>query len=299
MNYRELGNTGLKVSELGMGCWALGGDSYGSVEEKDALAALETAWEGGVNFFDTADMYGLGRSEKIVGQFLKGKPRERILIASKAGHDFYRAGGIKKNFEPAYLRLACEKSLGRLGVDSIDLYQLHSATVEALEHGEAIGEFVKLRDEGKIRAIGVTVWSEEEALAALRDPRIQSIQLIVNLIDRRMVPKVLPSARAQKIGILAREPLAKGLLSGKYGPDSHFPERDHRQGWSREKLQADLAKVREVQEQYKALALPLKTLALRYVIGIPGVTTVIPGAKSAGQFRDHLAAISQGPIEGH
>src|SRR3989338_6154403 len=132
MNFRELGRTGLRVSEIGFGAWAIGGSGYGITKDEESLDALEAAWEHGVNFFDTADTYGHGHSEELLAKFLKTKPRQDFVLATKGGWDFYH-GGSKKNFDPAYIRFACEQSLKRLGLETIDLYQLHNPSRELIE----------------------------------------------------------------------------------------------------------------------------------------------------------------------
>src|SRR3989338_4297843 len=156
MKYRVLGKTGLKISEIGFGCWAIGGTSYGPTKDEDSLQALETAWERGVNFYDTADTYGHGHSEELLAKFLKGKPRDKVIIASKAGWDFYH-GGSRKNFDSDYLRFACDESLKRLGVDTIDLYQLHNPSLELIKEGRVVNVLEELKRAGKIRFIGISI----------------------------------------------------------------------------------------------------------------------------------------------
>src|SRR3989338_1409237 len=183
MKYRILGRTGLKVSEMGFGAWAIGGTSYGPTRDEDSLEALETAWGHGVNFFDTADTYGHGHSEELIGRFLKGK-RDEAVIATKAGWDFYH-GGSRQNFDPDYLRFACGESLRRLQTDRIDLYQLHNPKLEALERGTLFQVLDELKKEGKIRFYGVSVHTPSEALAVIRSGKADTLQLIFNLIDQR------------------------------------------------------------------------------------------------------------------
>ena len=182
MKYRQLGRTGLKVSEVSFGCWAIGGSGYGVTRDDESLEALETAFRHGVNFFDTADTYGHGHSEELLSQFIQGKPRGEFLIASKAGWDFYH-GGSKKNFDPEYIRFACEKSLSRLSVDAIDVYQLHNPSLELIKNGESIRVLENLKKEGKIRFIGISVHSEEEALEAMADGRVDTLQVAFNISD--------------------------------------------------------------------------------------------------------------------
>ncbi len=313
MRTRRLGKTGLEVSEIGFGCWAIGGNAYGKVDDRESLEALETAWSGGVNFFDTADTYGEGHSESLLAEFLKGKPRDQVLIATKAGWDFYpedlkqrRAiadsesrnfAGHRKNFDGDYLRFACEQSLNRLGVDHIDLYQLHNPTLEQIRSGDPVSTLETLKREGKIRAIGISVHREEEALAAMEDPRVESLQVIFNVLDQRMAERVFAESEKKNVGVIAREPLASGLLTGKYPPGHEFPKTDHRRRWSPEKREWDWQKIQVIRH---VLGNPLVTgdpgraaqAALEFVLSFPAIASVIPGAKTKTQALNHQGAVS-------
>ncbi len=289
MKYRELGRTGLEVSEIGLGCWAIGGDAYGPTSDKASLEALETAWDRGVNFFDTADTYGKGHSETLVGNFLKGKPKDRVIVATKAGWDFYSTP-VRKCFEAGYLRLACEKSLKRLGVEAIDLFQLHNPPLEFIEKGEALGLFEKLKREGKIRFAGYSVHRTEEALAALRFPEVETLQIIFNLLDQRMAAEVFEKASEAKTALIAREPLACGLLTGKYGAGHEFPKGDHRRRWTAEKQALDLKKIELVKEVLGPEKVPLPQTALEFVLAHEALSVVIPGAKTREQVLENLRA---------
>ena len=315
MKERSLGNTGLKISEIGFGCWAIGGNSYGNVRDEESLEALETAWAAGVNFYDTADTYGEGHSEILMGKFLKGKPRDKVFVATKAGWDFYPAdkkpspfaadlsgkinhAGHHKNFDPAYLRFACEQSLKRLGIGTIDLYQLHNPSLEQIQKGDTVGVLEGLKREGKIRSIGISVHTEAEALAALKDPRIEVLQVIFNLLDQRMKEKVFPEAQRKQVGILAREPLASGLLTGKYAPAHEFPKNDHRRRWVAEKREIDWKKIRRVQEVLKNKDISLPQAALEYNLAFEAVSSVIPGAKTPAQVVANLKASAEPCADG-
>ena len=279
MNLRTLGRTNLQVSEIGFGCWAIGGTSYGPTQDEDSLQALEAAWKNGVNFYDTADTYGHGHSEELIARFLKNKPRDQAFIAGKAGWDFYH-GASRKNFDLEYLRFACEESLKRLQVESLDLYQLHNPSLELIEKGEVVGVLEALKKEGKIRFIGISIHSEAEALAALRDPRVESLQLVFNLIDQRMSERVFSEAQARQAGLIVREPLACGLLTGKYKPGHEFVKTDHRRRWTSEKLEMDLKKVETLRSVLATERLRLPQAALEYVLDFEAVSSVIPGAKT-------------------
>ena len=288
MNYRRFGRSGLRTSEVGFGCWAIGGSAYGPTRDEESLDALEAAWENGVNFFDTADTYGHGHSEELLAKFLKGKPRDQIFIASKCGWDFYH-GGSRKNFDPEYIRFACDESLKRLNVERIDLYQLHNPRVEGIRDGVPVGVLEDLKRKGKIRFLGVSIHTEEEALAALADERVDALQLVFNLLETQMAERVFPAARQKKVGVIVREPLACGLLTGKYRPDHQFRKDDHRRRWTREAFQTHLEKVERIKKQIGS-AVPLVQSALEYVLGFDAVSTVIPGAKTRAQVLENVRA---------
>lgn len=288
MNYRTLGRTGQSVSEIGFGAWAIGGMSYGTTRDEESLQALETAWEHGVTFFDTADTYGEGHSEALIGRFLKGK-RERAFVATKAGWDFYH-GGSRKNFAPDYLRFACGESLKRLETDRIDLYQLHNPRLEEIESGEIFKVLDELKAAGKIRFYGVSVHTPREALAVIRSGKADTIQLIFNPIDQRPVAEVFPEAERAKVGIIAREPLACGLLTGKYVPGSRFPKNDHRNRWPKEKLETDFRKIERLKSALKNPGDSLVQETLEFILSFETVSTVIPGAKTKDQVLEQVAA---------
>ncbi|HTL47339.1 MAG TPA: aldo/keto reductase [Verrucomicrobiae bacterium] len=294
MKYRKLGKTQLEVSEVGFGSWAIGGQGYGATVDDESMAALETAWEHGVNFFDTADTYGDGHSEKLIARFLKSKPRDKVIVASKAGWDFYHEP-VRKNFTPEHIRFACEQSLKRLEVDAIDVHQLHNPCLDEIAKGEAVGELDKLRKEGKIRFIGISVHREDEALAALKDPRVDTVQLIFNLIDQRMAENVFDKAKAANVGIIAREPLACGYLTGKYGPSHEFAKGDHRRRWHKDKLEIDTQKIEKLKSILATRRLSLVRAALEFVLDFDAVSTVIPGAKRREQVLENLLA-SEDPM---
>lgn len=283
------------LPEMGMGCWAIGGQGYGPVSEEDALATLEAAWNRGVRFFDTADVYGDGQSERLIARFLRGRSRDEAVIATKVGWDFYPSagsgqakGGHRKNFEPDYLRFACEESLKRLETDYIDLYQLHNPSAEEVRSGEIFQTLTKLKEQGKIGHIGVSVHREEEAMSALKNSRIESLQLIFNMLDQRMSKNVFDAAKAKGVGILAREPLACGLLTGKYSAEAVFPKGDHRRRYSAEKMKSDIQKT----EKIKAIIgeKQLSVTALAFVLAHEAVSCVIPGAKTPEQIKSNLKA---------
>lgn len=289
MKERCLGRTGLRVSEIGLGGWPMGGRSYGPVRDADSLEALETAWDSGVNFFDTADVYGEGHGEELLGGFLKKKLRDRAVVATKGGWDFYQ-GAHKKNFGRDYLRSACEKSLKRLSVETIDLYQLHNPPLKALREEGALDILEILKREGKIRFIGVSVHTEAEALAALEDSRIHAIQVAFNLLDQRMAGNFFSMAGEKNAGVIVREPLASGILSGNYLPSHEFSKDDHRRRWLPEKRKADWQKVECLRKTLSNKKIALAQAALEFSLASDAVSTVIPGAKTRAQVLENVQA---------
>lgn len=294
MKYRKLGRTKLKVSEIGFGCWAIGGSGYGPTSDEQSLEALETAFARGINFFDTADTYGHGHSEELIAQFLKGKTRSQIVIASKVGWDFYQ-GGNRKNFSTDYIPFACEQTLKRLGIEVLDLYQLHNPSLEVIKNGEVISSLEKLKQEGKIRFIGVSVHTEEEALECIKDGRIDALQVLFNLLDQRMAGRVFEEAKKNNIGVVIREPLACGLLTGKYQADHVFAKDDHRRRWTPEKLRLDLEKINMIKTILTTRRLSLSRAALEYTLEFEEVSSVIPGAKTKEQVVENIQA-SDNPL---
>ena len=289
MKYRRLGKTGLQVSEIGFGGWAIGGTSYGPTKDEESLDALETAWEAGVNFYDTADTYGHGHSETLLAKFLKGKPKDKIFVATKAGWDFYH-GGSRKNFEPDYIRFACDESLKRLGIDTIDLYQLHNPSLEMIQSGRLADVLETLKKEGKIRFIGISIHKESEAIAAMEDKRVDTLQLVFNLIDQRMASRVFPEAVKKKVGLIVREPLACGILANKHKRNHTFLKTDHRRRWTREKLELDLKKIEKLKTILATERMSLAKAALEYALDFEEVSTVIPGAKTRAQAFENASA---------
>lgn len=288
MKYRRLGRTGFRVSEVGFGAWAIGGDSYGPTQDEVSLDALAAAWEHGVNFFDTADIYGRGHSETLLGGFLKDK-RDQAVLATKVGWDFSH-GGVRKNFAGEYIRSACEESLKRLGTDRIDLYQLHNPTLEQIVAGEIFQVLDELKASGKIRSYGVSIYVPREAKAVLASGKADALQLIFNLLDQRQADEIFREAKEKNIGIIAREPLACGLLTGKYTAESRFPKNDHRNRWPAERLAQDLQKLARLQSVLANSRLSLVRAALEFVLGFEEVSTVIPGAKRRSQVLENVLA---------
>lgn len=297
MNYRPLGRTGWKISEISFGAWAIGG-AWGNVDDQESLAALHAALDGGVNFFDTADVYGDGHSERLLAK-LKKERKEKFYIATKAGRRLPMqtvAGYNRKN-----LTAWVNRSLKNLNTDTIDLLQLHCPHPEVFYRPEVFGILDDLVKAGKLRHYGVSVEKVEEALKAIEFPNVQSVQIIFNIFRQRPAELFFAEAQRRKVGILARVPLASGLLSGKISRDSKFAKDDHRnfnrhgeafdrgETFSGVDFETGLRAV----GQLKQLVPPgatLAQLALRWILESPAVTCAIPGAKRPTQVTENIAA---------
>jgi aryl-alcohol dehydrogenase-like predicted oxidoreductase len=313
MEQRVLGKTGTEVSVVGLGTWQLGAD-WGSVSEADAIAVLDVAAESGVTFFDTADVYGDGRSEAIIGRFLAGNPGLGITVATKMGR---RVEQVPENYTLANFRAWTDRSRANLGVDRLDLVQMHCPPTPVYSSGAVYDALDTLVAEERIAAYGVSVETCDEALTAITHPGVATVQIILNAFRRKPLDEVLPAAAAAGRGIIVRVPLASGLLSGRYSLDTRFPADDHR-SYNRHGEAFDVgetfsgvdyeAGVRAAAEFAAIVAEPgafgtepdqapaTAQAALRWVIQQPGVTTVIPGARNPGQARLNAAAADLPPL---
>ncbi len=296
MEQRPLGRTGADVSVVGLGTWQLGGD-WGDVDDDTAEGVLEAALDAGVTLLDTADVYGDGRSEQRIRKALAPRP-DRPFVATKAGRraDPFTA----EQYTPANLRAWIDRSRRNLGVDTLDLVQLHCPPPAVYSDQQVYDTLDDLVDTGAIAAYGVSVETVAEGLAALQHPGVATIQVILNVFRRKPLEELLPAAARAGVGILARVPLASGLLTGTYDESTTFPPDDHR-NYNRQGVAFDVgetfagvpfevgvAAAREVREI--AGDTPTAAFALRWVIDQPGVTTVIPGARSVEQVRGNVAA---------
>lgn len=297
MQYRNLGRTGWKVSEISFGCWAIGG-TWGPVEDTESLAALNRAIELGVNFFDTADVYGDGHSECLLAK-LRREHGENIHIATKAGRRLnpHTPEGYNRKNLTAFV----ERSISNLGTDALDLLQLHCPPVQVYYMPEVFGVLDDLVKAGKIRYYGVSVEKVEEALKAIEFPNVQTVQIIFNMFRQRPAELFFEQARKRKVGILARVPLASGMLTGKLKPDTAFAPDDHRafnregqafdkgETFSGVNYKTGLAAV----EQLKAICpvgMTMSQFALRWILMFDAVTCAIPGAKRPSQVEQNCAA---------
>ncbi|MFF2092469.1 aldo/keto reductase [Paenibacillus sp. NPDC058174] len=298
MQYRKLGSSDLLVSEISFGTWAIGG-SWGSVDDKQSLLALEAAMEAGVNLFDTADVYGGGHSERLLAQATKGREDE-IHIATK----FCRAGDIHdpSTYSEESVRSYCEASLKRLERERLDLYQIHCPPLQILQDGRVFGVLDKLVEEGKVRHYGVSVESVEEGLFCLEQPNVRALQVIVNIFRQKPLEQLLDEAHRRGVAILVRLPLASGLLTGKFTPQTTFEADDHRRfNENGEQFNVGetfaglgFAKGVELAGQLGWIAEGrgnMTRASLRWLLDHEAVTCVIPGFRNVSQVQDNLAAL--------
>jgi aryl-alcohol dehydrogenase-like predicted oxidoreductase len=304
MHVRRFGNDGTLVSEVGLGCWQLGGSDWGAISEEDALATLRASAESGVNILDTADVYGLGRSETLVGKFLK-EWREPVFVATKLGR-FPDPGGAG-NITREAVRRHTEASLRRLGVDCLDLTQLHCIPTEAMRQGEVFQWMRELQDEGKIGRFGASVESMEEALICMEQPDLASLQIIFNIFRQKPIATIFERAKAQGVGLIVRLPLASGLLAGKFTAETQFEPNDHR-NYNRDgqafnvgetfaglPFQTGVA-LADALKPMVPEGLTMTQMALRWCLDFDAVTTIIPGAKSPQMARDNAAVTELTPL---
>ncbi len=297
MHYRALGRTGWNVSDISFGAWAIGG-AWGSVDDHESRAALDQAIECGVNFIDTADVYGMGRSERLIAQ-LKRDHKEEIVVATKAGRRLspHTADGYNEKNLTGFI----EDSLRNLATDCLDLVQLHCPPTDVYYRPELFGFLDRMTQAGKIRYYGVSVERVEEALKAIEYPNVQSVQIIFNCFRQRPAELFFKEAARKRVGILARVPLASGMLTGKLTRDSQFAADDHR-NFNRHGEQFDVgetfsgvdydASLEAVEELRKVLpkGVAMAQFALRWILMFDAVTCAIPGAKRPGQVVENCSA---------
>ena len=303
MQTRTLGRTGRTVSVIGLGTWQLGAD-WGEVSESDALDVLAASVDAGVTMFDTADVYGDGRSERLIGRFLAGDPGHGITVATKMGR---RVQQREENYTLANFRAWTDRSRQNLGVDTLDLVQLHCPPSHVFASDAVFDALDTLVDEGAIANYGVSVETCEQALAAIARPGTASVQIIFNAFRLKPLDAVLPAAAEAGVGIIARVPLASGLLSGKYTAETTFAENDHRtfnrhgeafdagETFSGVDFEAGVAAAREFAALVPASLTPAQA-ALGWVAQQHGISTVIPGARSVQQAKANAAAGSAEPL---
>ena len=306
MNFRRLGKTGFEISEISLGTWQVGGKWGSEFDHTLAESILREAIDRGVNFIDTADVYSDGESEKAVGKAV-GQAGKRIYVATKCGRQIQPHNN--KGYTPAVLRGYVEDSIRRLGVECIDLIQLHCPPVEVYYRPEIFGEFEKMKDEGKILNLGVSVEKVEEAMKAIEFDNVTTVQIIYNIFRQRPHERFFAMAREKNVGLIIRVPLASGLLSGKFSASTRFSSGDHRffnrNGMMFDKgetfagvpYDAGLQAVARLASLLPA-DIPLAHVALRWILMRDEVSCIIPGASSPEQVRTNLEAADLSPLTG-
>ncbi|WP_231116563.1 aldo/keto reductase [Motilibacter rhizosphaerae] len=306
MEKRNLGRTGRPVGVVGLGAWQLGAD-WGEVDEGDAMATLHAAVDAGVTFIDTADVYGDGRSERLVGRLLQERPDAGLTVATKAGR---RADPhVPEAYTLDNLRAWTDRSRRNLGVDTLDLVQLHCPPTPVYSTPAVYDALDTLVADGAVAAYGVSVETVAEALEAISHPGVATVQVILNAFRQKPVEELLPAAREAGVGIIARVPLASGLLSGKYDESTEFGPDDHR-NYNRQGDAFDVGETfagvdfvtgvraaREIAELTPEGATTAQ-LALRWILDQDGVSVVIPGARNAQQAQGNAAAADLAPLDG-
>lgn len=300
MNYRILGKTGFEISEISLGTWQVGGKWGDEFSHQNAEKILQTAADSGINFIDTADVYGNGESEKAVGRFVKTRS-ERIYVATKCGRQLNPH--INQSYQPAVLRKFVEDSLKNMGLETLDLIQLHCPPTEVYYRPEIFELFDRLKDEGKILNLGISVEKVEEALKGIEFENVTSVQIIFNMFRQRPAELFFEQAKKKNIGIIVRVPLASGLLTGKFSSNSTFTAGDHRnfnrngemfdkgETFSGIDYETGLAAVEELKAifpNYQNLA----PIALKWILMYDEVSTIIPGASNPEQAKANLDALS-------
>ncbi|MGA7615796.1 MAG: aldo/keto reductase [Thermoanaerobaculia bacterium] len=298
MKYRQLGNTGISVSEIGFGAWAIGGPTevggvpvgWGRTSDDESLAAIRKARELGVTFYDTADIYGNGRSESLLGIVLSRK-REEVVIATKVGMVRSASGDYRKDLSRKHIFYAIDGSLKRLRTDYVDLYQIHNPSISDLESGEIQETMEMLQNLGKIRFWGVSISTPEEGIEIIRRRWGYALQVLYNILNQAPARELFPLAKERGYGIISRVPLASGLLTGKYRASSRFAADDVRQNFlTPRRLEEVKVRLDEVKGIVAGASRTLTEAALRFVLADDAVSTTIPGARNAHQVTSNAAA---------
>lgn len=295
---RELGKSGIRVTEIGIGLWAIGGDEWGPVDDENSLEAIEAALQAGINFFDTADVYGMGHSEQLLGRAMKGR-REEFIVASKIGWVGFDHDAGKSRYDSTEKLIAgVESNLERLGTDYLDVIQCHidfqGPNLEYFLEG-----FQELQEQGKVRAYGVSTSDFDYLKTFNADGNTATLQIDYSILNRTAEKEIFPYCQEEDIGVIVRGPLAMGILTGKFTPETRFPEGDFRRRWheNEDEYQIfldDLEKVDRLRELADGRS--LAQLAIQFVLAHPAVTTVIPGAKTDRQLEENVAAGKLPPL---
>ena len=295
MKYRPLGKTGIRISEIGFGAWAIGGpmDLFGTpvgwdaVDDNDSVSAVQRAMELGINFFDTSNVYGLGHSEEVIGRCLRGRD---CVIATKAGNNVTPERAFK-DFSTKHIRESIEGSLKRLQRETIDLYQLHNPPPEVWQQEEVFELLNSLKKEGKIRASGVSITSMEEGVHLIENTKVDCLQILLNILNQEPLRKVVPLAEKKGIGIIIRVPLASGLLTGKFQQGHQFSKEDNRKNYlSQKRLAEALEKLNQLRELIRETGYTMNQIALAFILKASVSAVPIPGAKNPVQVEQNVSA---------
>ena len=298
MNHRKLGNTGITVAEIGFGAWGIGGaaaraPAYGPTDDRTSMLALRRAFDLGVNFFDTSDLYGFGHSEWLLGKTFKDV-RHQVVVATKVG---FVGGEETQDFSPAHIRRSLDASLERLNTDYVDLYQLHSPSIDVLEQDDRVLSVMRaLQDEGKVRAFGISVRSPGDGLTAVAKFGFKVVQVNFNLVDQRAVENGLfELCDQQDVGVIVRTPLCFGFLSGTFNANATFDSSDHRSGWSSGQIDrwADAHRLFHAALLEHSRQTPSQA-ALRFCLSYPSVSVVIPGMLKVAEVEENITASQMG-----
>lgn len=305
MNTRTLGSDPVRVSEIGLGCWQIGGDQWGTVSDADAIATLRAAHDSGVTFFDTADIYGLGRSESLIAKFVQDVRPKNVFIATKLGR--WPQPGLPDNCKPEQIRRFTDESLKRLGVEALDLTQLHCVPLAELEKGEVFETLRQLQQDGKIRRFGASVESTAEAKVCLAQPGLASLQIIFNVLRQTPITAIFDEAQKKGVGIIVRLPLASGLLTGTYSHATKFAPTDHR-SYNRNGEKFNVGETfaglgwengLEIVDKLRALmpaGYTMAQMALRWILDFPAVSVIIPGARNPNQAMANAKPSTMRPL---
>ena len=288
MEYRTLGRTGLNVSDVGFGAMTIGGEVFGATDDQESLKTLHHALDVGMNFIDTADAYGRGHSEELIAQVLQTR-RKEVVLATKGGNQFTVRQGLR-NFDTGYIAGALEASLKRLRTDTIDLYQLHNPSAEVMRRGEIFELMDRVKREGKIRYYGVSLETVADGIVALQTGKPDTLQVVYNILHQDPETELFPLARKENVGIIARVPLERGLLSGRFAqPDDFAPDDFRARMFNEKSLPTINAALKQLGFLVKGDVRSLAQAALRFVLSHPAVSSVIPGIRTEKQVDEALA----------
>jgi len=289
MEYRTLGRTGLRVSDVGFGAMTIGGEAFGPTDDAESLKALHHALDVGMNFIDTADAYGRGHSEELIAQVLKTR-RKDVVLATKGGNQFAVRQGLR-NFDPAYIAGALEQSLRRLQIDAIDLYQLHNPSAEVMRRGEIFELLDRVKREGKIRHYGVSLETAADGVVAIQTGKPDTLQVVYNILHQDPEDELFPLALERNVGIIARVPLERGVLAGRFANPGEFAQGDFRARMFSAQAFAPLgAAVEKLGFLVRGEVPNLAQAALRFVLSHSAVSSVIPGIRTVQQVDGNSAA---------